>query len=323
MGNCIGRVKSQGGIPLNVSGESKAKYRASLRGNERKEEVDLSETFIGKTLGSGLDSLSKKNSINKLDSNVQGKVFSYLRPSDLGAVCQSDKIRNEIVNSLDLKIKSFAFTSKDWKRFCKKDVDTEGERSSLPVDIYAKLNSPCPVFPGKRIGQTHMLVWIPKKAGGEPLTLNSLGRILKEYFPGNNENDGYRYVGKPIVMEHGEVAPAKSGWVLMTKDVLPGSRNRWYTDQQRLVANLTTTSLYEVPKILETVVCISARYFKFKERLFSDGPWTFTNCQEQTQGRQVFVGGFNAAGFFVVSDFDRLFSHDHFGVGVRLKKLGP
>ena len=92
----------------------------------------------------------------------------------------------------------------------------------------------------------------------------------------------------------------------MTKDVLPGSRNRTYAEQQTIVATLATQShaAYEVPSILEAVACIFAQYFRSSligsngppTRLFSDNPWTYTRCKENVDGYQVVVGGFAPAG---------------------------
>lgn len=263
--------------------------------------------------------------IKTLPLELQVEVFSYLRPSELRAVCLTDKIRNQIINRSDLKKESiyrdFAFNSGDWKKFCKKDVDMEKERSSLPRDIWSKLNSPCPVFfepvstsiwggfsscrvasNQKRIGQTHMLVWIPKKVGGETLTLNSFGKVLREYFPDNNLHNGYKYLASFVEGRHGEVGIAKSGWVLMTKDVVPGSKNTSYVYQKQLLRNVKEISSYEVPKTIEAIVCISTKYFKSKQRLFVDKPLAYTRCQGLEEDRfPVYVGKFSEGGLGVYS----------------------
>ena len=97
----------------------------------------------------------------------------------------------------------------------------------------------------------------------------------------------------------------------MTRDVLPESREKPYVTQKGLVANLDRQTPYEVPTTLKAVVCISTKYFKSKERLFNDKSWTYTRCQEQVRGYQVFVGGFAAAGLRV----DYYLDYGHNGVG--------
>lgn len=248
----------------------------------------------------------KKDYINKLSDALEAKIFSYLEPSDLGNISVVDKRRNEVVSTPSEKTPSlkdravyrdFAFNSRDWKKYTNKDVDTEAEMSFFPKNIWKELNKPCPAFPGKRIGQTHMITWMPKTMNGETLTINSMGRVLKESFSKND--NGYRYIWDPIVLEHGETGVAKSYWVFMTRDVILRSRGESYATQQGLVANLSEKTPYEVPKTLEAVVCISANYFKSDKRLYSDNPWTYTRCQEQALGCQVVVGAFSADGFKV------------------------
>ena len=273
----------------------------------------------------------KETYINKLPKELEAKIFSYLKPSDLGNISAVDKRRNEVVSTpgkktLSLKdravYRDFAFNSKDWNKYCNKDVDMEGERDFFPKNIWKELNKPCVAFPEKRIGQTHVITWMPKTIGEEPLTLNSFGRVLKEHFPENTKYNGYDYIWNPIALEHGERKTLKSYWVFMTRDGIPASRLESYATQQGVVANLSKETLYEVPKTLEAVVCISTNYFKSDKRLYSDNPWTFTRYQEQAQGSQVIVGGFDAAGFEVSSYYSYDNDNDFHGVAVCWKS-GP
>ncbi len=263
----------------------------------------------------------KKSYINGLSYDVERLIFSYLKLPDLRNVCLVDERRNAVVSTLPYErspslkdrvvYRDFAFNSKDWKTYCKKDVDTEGEDTFFSKNIYKELNKPCPAFPGKRIGQTHMVTWVPKTINGEPLTLNSFGGVLKEKFPENPT--GYRAIWNPIVIAHGNTGVLKSGWVFMTGDVIPESRYKPYTIQEGLVANLDRHDPYEVPTTLKAVVCISTKYFKSGERRFSDKPCTYTRCQERTQSYPVIVGAFSAVHGPEVDD-DR-YGQDINGVG--------
>lgn len=66
-----------------------------------------------------------------------------------------------------------------------KDEDLEEEWRSLPWNIAGILEGRCPIFPEKRVTDTHMLVRLPKT-----LTLKSLGELAKKYFSANDT--GYR-----------------------------------------------------------------------------------------------------------------------------------
>jgi hypothetical protein len=69
-----------------------------------------------------------------------------------------------------------------------------------------------------------------------PLTLKTLGELARKYFP-NTENDtGYRVIWENIVDQHGDTPIDKSCWVLMTKELLEGSRGKDFATQQAMVA---------------------------------------------------------------------------------------
>ena len=118
---------------------------------------------------------------------------------------------------------------------------------------------------------------------------------FKKYFP-NNRN-GYGYIWSEIIDKLGDKPIDKSIWLLMTKDVLQGSRNKSYSQQKNIVAELakTTGVPYQVPTTLEAATCILAEYSRSKNLLFSEIPG-YTRCQENFQGYKVFVGGFAPAG---------------------------
>ena len=180
-----------------------------------------------------------------------------------------------------------------------KDEDREEEFASLPlgsiVEDYKRFHS---AFPKKNAKDNLMLVRLPKTLNGQ-LTLKSLGELAKRYF--HESDTGYRFIWSAIVDELGDKSIDKSRWVLMTKDVLPGSRDKSYTEQKEIVADLAQKAIigYEVPETLEAAVCILAQYFGSNTRLFSDSPWTYTRCKENVQGYQIVVGGFAPAGLGV------------------------
>jgi len=60
-----------------------------------------------------------------------------------------------------------------------------GVEPPLPPNIHEILQSPCPFFPGKKVGETHLLTLIPKTVNGKSLTLNSLGELVKSPKQGN------------------------------------------------------------------------------------------------------------------------------------------
>jgi hypothetical protein len=168
--------------------------------------------------------------------------------------------------------------------------------------------------------ETHMLVFIPKFINRKPLTLKSLGDLAKQYFPENE--DGYRIFWPYMARAIGNNTIDKSGWRLMTTDVLEGSRRISFDDQtkgstqsqrktqKQCVADLAKKTLvnYEVPTPLDAAACMLVQYFKDSHtRLFSDDPLTYTRCQERGCDYQVVVGGFASSGLGIFSaDYDRV-----------------
>ena len=178
------------------------------------------------------------------------------------------------------------------------------EKVPLPAQILSILSGPCPITPGLKVGDTHILVLIPETVGGQPLTLNSLGALVKSkgHFPGTEA--GYDYMCGSIATEHGNKPAGGSHYVLMTKDVLSGSRNKSYEDQQAMVTALAGRSgvAYEVPSVLPVTAGVLVNYLASGVFLFGREPWTFTRCQERDGACPVDVGGFAAAGLKVFND---------------------
>ncbi len=176
-----------------------------------------------------------------------------------------------------------------------------GAEPPLPPDISQILASPCPFFPGKRVEETHVLVLVPATVNGEPLTLAKMGQLVQ-----NPLQDGrptkYRYCH---LGQHPDgVAPA-SHWVLMTRDVIPGSRSKSYAAQQELLTRLSQKAnvVYEVPRILDATVCLFMEYVRSGAWLYSDNPWTYTRCQEKYNSKwQLVVGGVALDGLDVCDD---------------------
>ena len=155
-----------------------------------------------------------------------------------------------------------------------------GDVPSLPSDIEQILNSDCPYFEGKKIKETHLLTLIPKTVNKKPLTLRSLGNLR-----GTTKYDVLN------VEKHADTPVKKPYWVLVTKDVIPSSRNKNFKEQQSLVA-----INYSIPKAIEVAVTILLHQAKTGESLYSDNPLTYTLCEEKVGAYQICVGSMGKAG---------------------------
>lgn len=242
--------------------------------------------------------------INLLPADVLQTIFENLDFKKLVSCSHVCHLWKKLIK-IPFKYKvyhEFAFNPFHWNEFCGKDTVTQDEVQNayhlLPDKIMKILTSPCPAFPDKRIIESHMLVWIPKTIKGKILTIKSFGELLKQRDEFFKNPTGYGSFWYSVFQQEG-FKSIKSGWVLMTTDVIPGSGDKTYSNQGIMVKNLYKTC-YEIPKVGEAVVCIAVLYFKTKKRLFSDQPLTYTRCQEYVNHAYVVVvGGFQPSGFVV------------------------
>jgi energy-coupling factor transporter ATP-binding protein EcfA2 len=190
------------------------------------------------------------------------------------------------------------FGAKAWKQY----FGEVGEEPSLPADIGTILGSPCPFWPDKRVKDTHLLVLVPATVDGKPFTLDLLGDLIKSP-QGFGSKTKYREYDSDVQKELGAKSPGRSYWVLMTRDVLPGSRDKTYDAQEVLVAtHVRETGLsYKIPDVLEAATAILSHHAHTGECLYTNDPSTYTRCQNRVGSNNypVFVGDFSPGGLGV------------------------
>jgi hypothetical protein len=193
---------------------------------------------------------------------------------------------------------AIAFGKELWAKY----LGDVGEETPLPSGIHQILQSPCPFFPGKKVEETHLLTLIPKTVNGKPLTLIYLEELVKH--PKQGQATKYISHWKQIEEQYGSQPPPRSYWVLMTRDVIPESRDKNYDAQKQLLVSYNQKAHvpYKVPHLLEATVSIFMEYLKTGQRLYSDNPWTYTRCQERIHPWPLVVGGYGAEGLHV-SDY--------------------
>jgi hypothetical protein len=205
------------------------------------------------------------------------------------------------------------FGAKEWNKY----YGEVGEEPALPDNIEATLDASCSFWPGKKVKDTHLLVLIPVKVNGHPFSLDRLRDLIQRPNNGGHKTQ-YRWYASDVEERFGATSPAASYWLLMTRDVLPGSRGRGYRDQEKMIADhASRTGLpYELPKALEAATAILIHHVRGGERLYSDNPWTYTHCQEvifyESDEYPSVVGGFESSGLLVYNDdYD---NNDDYGV---------
>ena len=207
-----------------------------------------------------------------------------------------------IATPIQPKLPSIAFGKAKWAIH----FGDIGHEPPLPPDIDKILSSPCPFFSSfwsnKKVEETHMLVLIPATVNGNPLTLKSLGELVKAPKQGNASKYEYLSLG-----EYKDTPTPRSYWALMTRDVLEGTRSKNYSDQKKIVEGFRqkTGIPYEVPNVLPTAVCLFMIHASTGKHLYGRDPWTYTRCQEAyNKDWQLVAGGFASPGLDVDYGYD-------------------
>jgi|GEM_PF-6180243 len=192
---------------------------------------------------------------------------------------------------------SSAFGKAEWERY----FGDIGIEPALPANITEILKSPCPYWPSKSIEDTHLLMLIPKTVNGKSFTLNSLRELIQRPQGGGQATNYQNYydVYPETKKELGGQGIPASYWALITKDVIPNSRNKNYAEQQALIKGP-----YAVPGALEISTGILMHHAKTGEKLYPEHPNTYTRCQEKlSKGCRVVVGSFGSSGLCVYGGY--------------------
>jgi len=284
--------------------------------NEKLKDLPEQKVAVEKDLSKiGAEYLRRDQVKFNISSDVLNKAMGFLDLKDLfnaERVSTSLKKASTIESSRRIQkdyLEEFSFGPKKWKSYFNLDI---GEAPPLPSNILKILNSPCPFSKNKeKIIDTHMLVLIPGN-----LSLNKF-MVLVEKSNQDNKTD-FENIWNQILNDHGETLTKAPQWVLMTKDVLLGSRKKSYADQKALVK---ATPEYEVPNLLSAAVCILVQDVSIgavlygRDAVFSK--WMYTRCQEQSGGYQTVVGGFAPSGRNVYDDLN--YDSAHVGVAALRK----
>jgi hypothetical protein len=261
---------------------------------------DKAAEFLEVLLVSAKDKHFRQDSLEALDKVARatpGRVSQCL--SSLRAAAED---KDKDVRSLALK----TLGEVEWKHY----LGDVGPAPALPSNIGTILDSACPFWPAKKVRDTHLLVLIPATVEGAPFTLNLLGALIQHPNNGGHKTE-YRHYDSDVKAQLGEKSPDRPYWLLMTREVLEGSRNRSYAVQRGLVEKFAkeTQQPYKLPGVLEAATAVLLHHVRTGERLLGDEPWTYTRCRELVNGNPTVVGGFELAGLFVYHFYDYDLNH--------------
>ena len=188
------------------------------------------------------------------------------------------------------RIPSGTFGKEEWE---KAFPITINETPPLPANIHAILELEDPCEPGKKLKETCQLFLRPEKvilheegsdkelylsfSGVEELAWNAIDPNRRVYY----------MTAEELKVQMHEMPAAVAGWVLMRRQVIPGSRRLSFENQQKLLKGN-----FEVSKLMDTLllniltIAVKGKYL-YETRDIS----TYTRCQEMFEDHQIIVGG--------------------------------
>lgn len=218
----------------------------------------------GSSAGDLLHDNTNQYSIDYFADEIFINILSYLNLAQINNLSLVNKKWKRLTrdpNLLKIAIyREIAFGMDKWvQNFGEKmmndiiKLDGNQDASSPPLDEFM---NDCrkfeQVFPGERASDHLSLVWLPQE-----FTTNKIGELIKNYFPENK--DGY----EKHITRLGDVPP-RSGWVIATKGIFPGSKGKSYEEQMELLDQLAEKGLadYRPPMEAEAAGCILAQYLE-------------------------------------------------------------
>ncbi len=243
------------------------------------------------------DKEKKSCFVKVLVTDILYHIFSYLNLCQLTTVCLTSK-RWHIIASTKLLWKQaiyreLAFSQAKWiEHFGKEQIqelEEKEEINSLPlekiIETYDYFHA---TISQKSVKETLVLVKTPKLYVGQ-LTLEVLRDWAKKYF--SEEDKLFTNLWGDIIDLLKDETLTQSSWIIMTTDVLLESRHQSYEQQKELIAKLKLKQFsdYDMPTVLEAVICMLAQFFISSKKLFGnqEHELTYTRCQHSVYLKKV------------------------------------
>jgi hypothetical protein len=186
-----------------------------------------------------------------------------------------------------------AFGAEKWRKY----FGEVGEEPPLPWEIGEILSSECPFWRGKRVEETHFLTLIPSMVNGERFCLDLLGKLIE-----NPKGDGHATNYKNYwINDSARKNPINqpSYWLLMTKDVLDGTRGIWHATD--VVDKRIKELPYRLPDMIEIATSILMEHVKSGSYPFGQNPLTHSYSSYGDRDLIVALGGFGPLGLEICS----------------------
>ena len=170
------------------------------------------------------------------------------------------------------------------------------EVPALPAGLLEILNEDCKFKPGKKVHETHLLVFVPETVNGEALTVNSLKARAGDALFWKHDRPDFWFQGEPFAN-----TGAKGHWALIPKYLVPGSLGKDYPEQTEILKS--NHHQYETAKALDLITALVINKLNGGDNGDYVSIWGW--CSDKTEladnlpGARVDAGNFGASGLDV------------------------
>jgi len=234
--------------------------------------------------------------------NSEERLYFLSKAAQLAAQAKDPVLAESFRRVAERPVYPTSMTPEDW-------ADPAEFMKRLPPKPQALedfLAGDCPIYgPGTKASTTHFVVPLIKNIttveDGVPVTKPRILKTLNELDTASGGTGCFHIWDEILKPEVDKPSEVEFEWAVMTKDVLPESRNESYDTQKRLAEDKG----YLVPGFLDAATCILWAQRHLGIRLYGDNPWTYTRCREVLlEGHHLVVGGFAPDGLSVYYDYD-------------------
>lgn len=169
------------------------------------------------------------------------------------------------------------------KKFWTDHLGDIGEEPSLPNDLEELLIQPCPFSSGKKVGETHFLLLVPKTLNGKALTKKLLEKMVKNPLRGHPTQIICTTKTDALI---GEKSIPESRWVLMYKEIMFGTS----------ITHLDAIG-YRMPEPIEAMTAYLLQFFRTGIQHPQE---KYTLCH--AENKIIAVGDYSSKGLYVTAN---------------------
>lgn len=185
----------------------------------------------------------------------------------------------------DVIYKIAIFNPVDWDVYLDyKIANAQKMGNTLAGNIGAIFKSPSPIRPGKKFGETHRFLYMPKE-----MSINIFGKIKE-----------YERINPLFELIHGDLLSINEGYIAVPIRYSPETGSKYFVDKTTILGDFQFSAL---PKAIEAVISIATTYLKFGIKVM-DGP----RCSDAVDKFQFIKVGYYGQGIRVEQEwFDENF----------------